>query len=288
MAGALTLALSYINRETIAYAEANGTARPDDPSNTSGAATTGLDTSAASAAANTASTSAGLQSRILIISVTPSSADAAHQYIPLMNTIFASQRLRIPLDVAVLNGNPVFLQQAADATGGVYMALTDPPEARNGFLEYLLLAFLPDATLRRRNLRTPAQVDVDFRAACFCHRKVVDVGWVCSVCLSIFCEPPPPPQQEGSGSMRESVVEGSGTPSRKRQRESAGGTAAPARSLSSVCLTCGTELSLQTENTGIKPPALLPRRGKKKRKLDGGAGGQRSGTATPRPVKTEQ
>ena len=34
------------------------------------------------------------------------------------------------------------------------------------------------------------QSAVDFRAACFCHRKVVDVGYVCSICLSIFCEPP--------------------------------------------------------------------------------------------------
>lgn len=36
----------------------------------------------------------------------------------------------------------------------------------------------------------PGQGNVDFRASCFCHRKVVDVGFVCSVCLSIFCEPP--------------------------------------------------------------------------------------------------
>ena len=26
------------------------------------------------------------------------------------------------------------------------------------------------------------------RAACFCHRQLVDVGYVCSVCLSIFCK----------------------------------------------------------------------------------------------------
>ncbi|KAE8186497.1 hypothetical protein CF328_g7212, partial [Tilletia controversa] len=38
-------------------------------------------------------------------------------------------------------------------------------------------------------LRLPTLDSVDFRAACFCHRTVVDVGFVCSVCLSIFCEP---------------------------------------------------------------------------------------------------
>lgn len=39
-------------------------------------------------------------------------------------------------------------------------------------------------------LLTPSADAVDFRAACFCHRRVVDTGFVCSVCLSIFCEPP--------------------------------------------------------------------------------------------------
>jgi transcription initiation factor TFIIH subunit 3 len=39
-------------------------------------------------------------------------------------------------------------------------------------------------------LVTPSADAVDFRAACFCHRNVVDTGFVCSVCLSIFCEVP--------------------------------------------------------------------------------------------------
>jgi len=40
-------------------------------------------------------------------------------------------------------------------------------------------------------LVTPSADAVDFRAACFCHRNVVDTGFVCSICLSIFCEVPP-------------------------------------------------------------------------------------------------
>lgn len=38
-------------------------------------------------------------------------------------------------------------------------------------------------------LRTPGSDAVDFRAACFCHHQTVSVGYVCSVCLSIFCHP---------------------------------------------------------------------------------------------------
>lgn len=182
MAGALTLALSHINRRSIAWSEAHG-------GDTSTADPTGSNappaTAAGGAGGDPSSTEGGLQSRILIISVS-GSADSAHQYIPIMNGIFACQRLHIPIDVCKLSGDAVFLQQASDATRGAYMALNEP----RGLLQYLMMAFLPDQR-SRRHLVLPTRVDVDFRAACFCHRKVVDVGFVCSICLSIFCEPPP-------------------------------------------------------------------------------------------------
>ncbi|PYI11181.1 transcription factor TFIIH complex subunit [Aspergillus sclerotiicarbonarius CBS 121057] len=172
MAGALTLALSHINRRTIAWNEAHGgdITNPNDPPNSSSNNTRGTPEST-------------LQSRILILSVS-SSTGSAHQYIPIMNSIFACQRLHIPIDVCKLSGDAVFLQQASDATKGIYMALEEP----RGLLQYLMMGFLPDQR-SRRHLVLPTRVDVDFRAACFCHRRVVDVGFVCSICLSIFCEP---------------------------------------------------------------------------------------------------
>lgn len=177
MAGALTLALSHINRRTIAWSEAHGGA--GDPSRASGDATT-----MGYSGSKETGPEGELQSRILVVSVS-SSTDSAHQYIPIMNAIFACQRLRIPIDVCKLSGDAVFLQQASDATRGVYMALSEP----RGLLQYLMMAFLPDQR-SRKHLVLPTRVDVDFRAACFCHRRVVDVGFVCSICLSIFCEPP--------------------------------------------------------------------------------------------------
>ncbi|KAI8339486.1 transcription factor Tfb4-domain-containing protein, partial [Chlamydoabsidia padenii] len=47
-------------------------------------------------------------------------------------------------------------------------------------------AFLPER-YARNFLNLPSQDLVDFRAACFCHKNIIDVGFVCSVCLSIFC-----------------------------------------------------------------------------------------------------
>lgn len=45
------------------------------------------------------------------------------------------------------------------------------------------MAFLPPPAIRKV-LAVPTQDRVDFRAACFCHKNIVDIGFVCSVCLS--------------------------------------------------------------------------------------------------------
>ncbi|KAI1006526.1 hypothetical protein K3495_g1700 [Podosphaera aphanis] len=164
MAGALTLALSYINKASVNF---YGKAMDFKP------APTDVDGS---------EKPSDLQSRILVISA---SGDLPHQYISIMNTTFAAQRMHVLIDVCKIAGDTVFLQQASDATKGVFMQLRNP----QGLLQYLMMAFLPDQTARK-NLVVPSQKTVDFRAACICHRKVVDVGFVCSICLSIFCRPP--------------------------------------------------------------------------------------------------
>lgn len=163
IAGALTLALTYINKQSLALTT---------PSTTTGPPELSSDTNQPPP----------LHPRILILSV---SGDLAHQYIPIMNTIFACQRLTIPIDICKIAGDSVFLQQASDATRGIYIALSHP----RGLLQYLMMGFLPDQ-MSRRYLVPPTAVGVDFRTACFCHRRVVDVGFVCSICLSIFCSPP--------------------------------------------------------------------------------------------------
>ncbi|KAK0555521.1 RNA polymerase II transcription factor B subunit 4 [Tilletia horrida] len=153
---------------------------------------------------------------------------AAMAYVPLMNCIFAAQKRGILIDVIKLTQGQdvVFLQQAAHLTGGNYLRLDldekgEAPEVQQNpqtgsasslsLLQVLMTTFLPPRDLRyfppsltlssssyQHNanaehgagvLRLPTLDSVDFRAACFCHRTVVDIGFVCSVCLSIFCEP---------------------------------------------------------------------------------------------------
>jgi len=93
----------------------------------------------------------------------------------------------VTIDVCQIYGpDTVFLQQAAHLTGGSYIYL----ERRDALLQYLIMAFLPPPSIRK-TLSVPTQDKVDFRAACFCHKNIIDIGFVCSVCLSIFCQPVP-------------------------------------------------------------------------------------------------
>ena len=87
VAGALSLALSYINRRSQEYQES----------------LTGVSSNLAEQSAGDPQNdkTPSLQSRILVITLSPST-DLAHQYIPIMNSIFACQRLNIPIDVLQL------------------------------------------------------------------------------------------------------------------------------------------------------------------------------------------
>lgn len=219
IAGALTSALAYINKQTILSSpSADPSSDPTIP--------------AATQSSSTTSGAPPLVSRVLILSVSP---DLSTQYIPIMNAIFAAQRRHIPIDVLKLAGSTGFLQQASDATGGVYVDMSGSSAQEQrlssaAMLQSLMLAYLADSTARRSLVVARAD-EVDFRAACFCHQRVVDLAYVCSVCLSIFCDPLP----------------------------------------DGVCLTCATRLELPP-GYGVRP-AVVPRRKAKKKRRGGGASG---------------
>ncbi|KAF4976462.1 hypothetical protein FZEAL_6862 [Fusarium zealandicum] len=162
LSGALTLALCHINKA--AQALSSPTANLDDSRRTN---TTAPPT---------------VRGRILVISVSDSEPS---QYIPTMNAVFAAAHAQVVVDTLSLSGDPTFLQQACFNTGGTYIAATHP----QGLLTYLMFGLIAD-TEAREALVAPAHDTVDFRAACFCHGRVVDTGFVCSICLSNFCELP--------------------------------------------------------------------------------------------------
>jgi len=120
-----------------------------------------------------------LRPRLLVLSAT---GDTAAQYMNYMNVFFTAQKLGIPVDTCMVHRDSGLLQQGSDITGGTYCKV----EELKGLLQVLTWLFLPGPGTRAM-LGTPPPVKVDYRAACFCHRQLVDVGFVCSVCLSIFC-----------------------------------------------------------------------------------------------------
>lgn len=120
-----------------------------------------------------------MKSRILVVKA---AEDCALQYMNFMNVIFAAQKQNILIDACVLDSDSGLLQQACDITGGLYLKIPQ----KTALAQYLLWVFLPDAD-QRSQLVLPPSVHVDYRAACFCHRNLIEIGYVCSVCLSIFC-----------------------------------------------------------------------------------------------------
>ncbi|XP_071693786.1 general transcription and DNA repair factor IIH subunit TFB4-like [Rutidosis leptorrhynchoides] len=112
------------------------------------------------------------------------SQDGPGQYVAIMNSIFSAQRSMVPIDSCVIGSqNSAFLQQASYITGGVYLK----PQYLDGLFQYLTTVFATDLH-SRSFLQLPKPVGVDFRASCFCHKNTIDMGYICSVCLSIFCK----------------------------------------------------------------------------------------------------
>jgi transcription initiation factor TFIIH subunit 3 len=107
-------------------------------------------------------------------------------------------------------------------------------------------AFITETALRP-HLNIPTQRDVDFRAACFLTNKIVEIGYVCSVCLCITSQVPG--QDE--------------------------------------CPMCGTKYELSAIAALKKVPVVGVKKKKKKKKLDGASTpGQLTEAPTPSATPT--
>lgn len=180
LSGALLMALTYTNRmlhfdQSILTTTASAINSTTSAVNSAGAAEPSVH------AGNALPTS--LDSRILIVSA----SDALDtNYIAIMNAIFAAQKMKVPIDVAKLGRmDSPYLQQAADATKGVYLHITEP----KGLIQTLSTAYFIEPCLRSVVI-LPTNTNVDYKASCFVLGKPVDIGYVCSVCLCIMSTVP--------------------------------------------------------------------------------------------------
>ena len=165
-------------------------------------------------------------SRVIIFSLGIDQADVyASQYMKLINCFFAATKINVCFDACSISMSrqneetaPMsasmedrfaasILQQGADLTGGRYgfirlyemnklTILYYPHIYKHRYirihkvatlLEHLFCCLTPTAQ-ERPSYVLPPKLKISPPAACFCHRKVLDVGYVCSVCVSIFCQ----------------------------------------------------------------------------------------------------
>ena len=124
--------------------------------------------------------------RFLVLSHSP---DDPSQHIAIMNSMFAAQRSHIPIDIIRLSDKPcVFLKQACFITNGNFEIV------KSNLIHHLMFSFLTDPHIRKEFVTTKQQ-SLDFTCVCFCHKRNVDLAFVCSVCLSsivdltlVFCK----------------------------------------------------------------------------------------------------
>lgn len=141
-------------------------------------------------------------SRIIIFSLGSSHSDNySSQYLKLINCFFAAQKINVVIDACTITmarnseeSAPVsasmedrfsasILQQGCDLTGGRYIRV----HKIASLLEHLFWCLSPLGKERSQYI-LPPKLKISPPAACFCHRKVLEIGYVCSVCVSIFCQ----------------------------------------------------------------------------------------------------
>ena len=129
------------------------------------------------------------RARIVIITATRILPQHA---VPALNAAFAAQKAHVAIDV--LDCTPernAELVQVAYLTQGLYVRPSEADVAdASGLAGVLLAHFVADAHTRRV-LVAPPPPAVDLRAVCFAHdAELLSEGFVCSVCLSVFCTEP--------------------------------------------------------------------------------------------------
>lgn len=174
LGGALLMALTYTNRMLHVDQSISTTTASAITSTTSTAQNSG-----SGGAQTVATLTTSMDSRILIITANDT---YDNNYIAIMNSIFAAQKMKVSIDVAKLGlQDSPYLQQAADATNGVYLHIREP----KGLIQTLATAFFIEPSIRPLVI-LPANSNVNYKASCFITGKAVDIGYVCSVCLCIM------------------------------------------------------------------------------------------------------
>lgn len=108
------------------------------------------------------------------------------QCLNLMNCIQSAKSLNIisdSLDLTTKVQN--FLTQLSQKTNGLY--LPSPPKINKSLIEYFINAFIINVESRKQ-FKLPYPNIAHYEAVCFCHKRHINFGYICSSCLGIYCK----------------------------------------------------------------------------------------------------
>lgn len=103
----------------------------------------------------------------------------------LMNCVFVLEHREIVLDVLVhSDSSHDYLVQATQKTKGVCLVTA---KLNKGLILYVMHALVISKS-QRDAFKMPYLTKTNFSGSCTCHNEKTELGWVCSVCLAIYCQ----------------------------------------------------------------------------------------------------
>ena len=127
-----------------------------------------------------------MKGRVIVFECSTGVTDFSSQSVALSNCGWAAGKARISV-VSLASAQPAAaLLSLCDRTGGVHI-----PAAfcgSKGELVQALLFHLSASEIATKSLKSrPQAATQHMGAVCACHNKAIDKGYVCSICLSIYC-----------------------------------------------------------------------------------------------------
>ncbi|GAW81718.1 RNA polymerase II transcription factor B subunit 4 [Plasmodium gonderi] len=133
-----------------------------------------------------------MNSRIFLLDISNQTYVYTNQYTQLMNIAYNAKRNSIIIDVFSLNYKIQLLEQICNITNGLYIDnsifsnINCTDHIEDILTQTIIFWFLPSKISRKYFSNTYLNDDTNI-AVCSCHNKQVDIAYICSCCLAIYC-----------------------------------------------------------------------------------------------------
>ncbi|CRH00823.1 RNA polymerase II transcription factor B subunit 4, putative [Plasmodium relictum] len=132
-----------------------------------------------------------INTRIFLLDISKSHF-YTNQYTQLMNIAYNAKRNNVIIDVFSLNHKTKILEQICNITNGLYidnsifLNVNCNDKIEDILTQIIIFWFLPSNNSRKYFSNTYLNEDTNI-AVCSCHNKQIDIAYICSCCLAIYC-----------------------------------------------------------------------------------------------------